>query len=74
MMTEITQLLFDKYGATLTTIETAEVIGRSKASLELDRRNAEGIPYKRLGSSPTSPVRYLLSDVITWLTNTTKTA
>ena len=73
MTNELTQILFDKYGAMPTTEQTSEITGRSKASLELDRRNGENIPYKRLGNKPTSPVRYVLTDIIAWMSDTTKT-
>ena len=68
---DYTQMLFDKYGtANLTTKQTSEVVGRSTASLELDRRNGEGIPYNRIGPKDNSPVRYPLHEIIKFLNNT----
>ncbi len=66
-------MLFEKYGtALLTPKQTSEVTGRSVASLTMDRRAGEGIPFKRLGSGENSPVRYPLEAISTWINDTEK--
>ena len=47
---ELSSLLFDKFNSlTLTTEQTSQATNRSVISLQRDRRNAEGIPYTKLG-------------------------
>jgi hypothetical protein len=65
---DYSKLLFEKYGTTLlTTKQVSEIIGRSVVSLEADRRAGEGIPFKRVGGKPNSPVRYPLHEVSRYL-------
>jgi len=68
---DYSKILFEKYGtAQLTTEETSEVIGRSVASLEADRRACTGIGFKRLGGAINSPVRYPLHEISKFLNAT----
>ena len=61
---DYTKLLFEKYSTALLTVkQTSEVTGRSVPSLEADRRNGEGIPFKRVGGKYNSPVRYPIHEV-----------
>ena len=70
---DYTTMLFDKYGtALLSTKQTSQVTTRSVASLESDRREHKGIPFKRTGDSDNSPVRYGIGDISTWLNQTEK--
>lgn len=65
---DYTKILFEKYQtALLTTKQASEVTGRSVASLEADRRNGEGMSFKRLGGKNNSPVRYPLHEVSKFL-------
>ena len=67
------KILFDKYEtANLTTKQTSEVVGRSVASLEADRRAGEGISFKRLGNKDNSPIRYPLHEISKFLNNVEK--
>ncbi len=71
---DYTKLLFDKYEtALLTTKQVSQITGRSVASLESDRRESTGIPYKRLGNKINSPVRYPIGEVSKWINDTEKT-
>ena len=71
---DYSKILFEKYGtAMLTPEQVSEIIGRSTFSLERDRRNGEGIPYKRIGGKPNSPVRYPLHEVSRYLNSIERT-
>ncbi len=71
---DYTQTLFDKYNtALLTAKQVSEVIGRSVASLESDRRNHTGIPFKRVGGHDNSPVRYSLHEVSNFINDCEQT-
>ena len=68
---DYTKILFEKYGTALLTVkQTSEVTGRSVASLEADRRNHQGIGFKRVGGKYNSPVRYPLHEVSKFLNST----
>ena len=68
------KILFDKYQtALLTTEQVSEITGRSTFSLEADRRRGEGIPFKRVGGKPNSPVRYPLHEVSRYLNEVERT-
>ncbi len=70
---DYSKILYDKYGtANLTTKQTSEVIGRSVASLEADRRNGVGISFKRVGGKNNSPVRYPLHEISKFINNVEK--
>lgn len=70
---DYTKILFDKYGtALLTVIQVSEITGRSIHSLEADRRNGEGISFKRVGGKFNSPVRYPLAEVSKYLNDVEK--
>lgn len=70
---DYSKMLFEKYGtAALTTKQLSEVIGRSVAALELDRRNGEGLSFKRIGGKDNSPVRYPIAEVSKYLNETEK--
>ena len=70
---DYTKILFEKYGTALLTVsQTSEVIGRSVASLEADRRSGTGISFKRVGGKYNSPVRYPLHEVSKFLNSTEK--
>ena len=65
---DYTKMLFEKYGtALLTAKQVSEITGRSVRTLEQDRRDAIGIPFKRLSVKPNSPVRYPLHAVSAYL-------
>ena len=67
------KLLFDKYQtALIKTQQVPEITGRSVASLEADRRNGEGIPFKRLGGKINSPVRYPIHELSKFLNSVEK--
>ena len=72
-MNEYTKYLADKYGLLMTAKQVQDATGRSVRSLEVDRRNKTGIPYKRLGTAPNSPVRYPCAEVAQWISETEKT-
>lgn len=63
------EMLFNKYGTlVLDTIQVSKLILRSKISLERDRRNAEGIPYTKLGSTIGSgKATYNINDISTYI-------
>jgi hypothetical protein len=70
---DYTKLLFDKYGTiNLKTEHVSEIIDRSVASLEADRRKNEGIQFIRVGGKPNSPVRYPLHEVSNYLNSVEK--
>ncbi len=70
---DYTKLLFDKYQtALIRTQQVSEITGRSVASLEADRRNGEGIPFKRLGGKANSPVRYPVHELSKFLNSVEK--
>ena len=65
---DYTKLLFEKYGTPLLTAkQVAEITGRSARTLTEDRRQCQGIPYKRLGTGDNSPVRYPIHEVSEYL-------
>lgn len=65
---DYTKILFEKYNTVLLEVkQVSEITTRSVASLEADRRNGEGIPFKRLGGKYNSPVRYPLHEVSKFL-------
>lgn len=67
------QMLFEKYGKVLLETEVvSKIIGRSIASLEADRRNKTGIPYKKLSDADNAPVRYSLHEISKWLNESVK--
>ena len=70
---DYTQMLFEKYGtALLTAKQTSEITGRSVRSMECDRRDGTGIPYKRVGGKDNSPVRYPLHAISKYLNENEK--
>ena len=70
---DYTNILFEKYSTALLKVDqVAEVTGRSVASLEADRRNGEGISFKRVGGKYNSPVRYPIHEVSKFLNATEK--
>jgi len=70
---DYTKILFETFGtALLTAKQVSEIIGRSVASLEADRRNHEGIGFKRVGGKYNSPVRYPIHEVSKYLNATEK--
>ncbi len=70
---DYTKLLFEQYGSALIkTQQVSEITGRSVASLEADRRNGEGIPFKRLGGKINSPVRYPLHELSKFINSVEK--
>ncbi len=67
-------MLFEEYGtALLTAKQLSIVIGRSVKSLENDRRFSKGIPFKRVGGTPNSPVRYPIHEVSKFLNEVERT-
>lgn len=67
--TEFTaKLLFNKYNTLLLdTIQAAETIGQAPITLKINRANATGIPYIKLGKS----IRYNVYDIAKYLANNT---
>lgn len=70
---DYTKMLFEKYGtALLTAKQVSEITGRSVRTLEQDRREKIGIPYKRVGGKENSPVRYPLHEISKYLNENEK--
>lgn len=70
---DYTKILFETYRTALLTVkQVSEITGRSVASLEADRRNQEGISFKRVGGKYNSPVRYPIHEVSKFLNSTEK--
>lgn len=62
------KLLFEKYGKIgLNTTETAEVLGCSEKTLEMDRGNARGIPYTKRLNKAKGQVIYNISTIAKFL-------
>ncbi len=62
------KLLFDRYGVVLlNTMQVSEVVGRSIASLENDRKEGRGIPFMKVGDKKNSPCRYRLHDISNYI-------
>jgi hypothetical protein len=68
---ELSSLLFDKFNSlTLTTEQTSKTTNRSVISLQRDRRNAEGIPYTKLGRNAGSDkALYSITDIAKYIVN-----
>jgi len=49
------------------TPEAADLLGVKPATLKIWRYRGTGPPYHRIGSGSTSPVAYLVSDLMAWL-------
>ena len=74
---ELSSLLFSKFNSlTLTTEQTSQTTNRSVISLQRDRRNAEGIPYVKLGRNAGSDkALYNIMDIAKFIVgNRVKTA
>ncbi len=66
-------MLFDKYQtALLNPKQVSEIIGRSVYALEADRRNGEGISFKRVGGKQNSPVKYSIHEVSKYINDCEK--
>ncbi|KYJ87521.1 hypothetical protein [Sulfurovum riftiae] len=71
---DYSKMLFEKYHTMmLTTEQLSKIIDRSVASLESDRRAGKGIPFKRIGGYPNSPIRYPIHEVSTYLNSVERT-
>lgn len=68
---ELSNLLFSKFNSlTLTTEQTSQATNRSVISLQRDRRNAEGIPYTKLGrNSGSDKALYSVMDIAKYIAN-----
>lgn len=68
---ELSSLLFSKFNSlTLTTEQTSQATNRSVISLQRDRRNAEGIPYTKLGrNSGSDKALYSITDIAKYIVN-----
>jgi len=66
---ELSSLLFSKFNSlTLTTEQTSQATNRSIISLQRDRRNAEGIPYTKLGrNSGSDKALYNVMDIAKYI-------
>lgn len=54
-------------GDLLTNEQTADLLGIRPNTLEVWRCNAKGPPFIKLGTHPSSPIRYQRSRVMAWI-------